>query len=603
MRFGVKTLLIVFTLAAVVMGVHWWWEYYQTRNLIPVVIHTAPMSTHSLPTEVRVSFDGQSLEQLRFDHRAWKNDKSRKRKNPRIHLQNIIDRPRSYSHYSIDSFQKAEIDIDQLGNRIAARLDEPRVPSEYKIEYAIILVRLIDRRGLDWMLRHLLSHRQRTLSGREFVVLRDSPERWLADFDVWSLIEPKSKDDPVDYRHAVAKRHCPQALYDFYLAGLRDENTDPEWRIEMARWFHYANPTYEALQASDFLFQPTSGRPEPYFPFLEKYLEVGEPEITELALQYASNLVLENNLVSKSYFDLIGKFSDHSWLPFFQRHLNTPHLKSRSFVAIANRSPDPIQFLRDGLTHDDPELRTTALKELLAHLKASNDRPLAEYLHEQFEQATQCHEKQKYVHDLFCIGDSQALEYFDQVCQQFPDTCVKPGRIDDLITLLQRYGLGKDLDKGEIIEHMMIDRRLPQPFSADRVFREIIVRAGLYHNVYLIDKVMNQLPEFAKMSRGDLKIKNCTPYFKEGAVSFELDNVAYEFDVAEPDVYYDPHLIGDVLNAILARRRIRNRIIAHDVHGKEAYFFYGPPALALRLREDFGIKFMKGSQAYIDEGS
>ena len=606
MRFRLKTLLAITTLVALGLGVYWWYQYFESLKLISVTARTEALTELDPPAEIRVRFGAAALKELAEEEKAFLEFRAlSKNKSSYWTVSRILAQPLNASRASEQWLISKGVDSQALKQQLPPLLLDTNVELDSRIHYANLLVNLGDPRGLGWMVDHLKSENPRSTNGYEFIVFTNAPLEWLEGVDVWPLIQPRSKHDRFDYQRHAADRLCPSQWYDFYLEKLRDPTTDPEWRFEMARWFHYANPTLEALEASAFLFVPPDENykwsHKPYHLFLQKYFEVGDPEITKRATELAKPLALDRHQFSREYFKLIAAHGDESCDEFFRKHLQTPLLQDRAFVALADRSQDPITAFWEAIEAGSPFERV-ALRQLQYRLAKSNDPKLCMYFENKFNRSNHKFEKSQALFGLLQLHADSAMDYYKKLYAAFPEDYGDPNRVGELVNLLHSYNLGQDLVSSAIVVDSMRSGKPGVPFLPSEHVAVLVKQAGLSHNVDMLDLADEQLLEFEAMSRGELEINSIVPKYLKQAIAFDLNGIVYEFEILEPDVFYDPHLMADILNAILARQDISNRFIAHDVDGSDAYFFYGPPELAKQLRDEFEVEFMPGTEAYLDEG-
>jgi hypothetical protein len=593
------------TLTAIGMGAFWWYRYFESLKVISVSAHTAGLTEFEPPSEVRVQFGDEARQVLETKKAIQTRRLEQAKASKQWNINRILSQPLRASVLSTEALLDCGVDLDALKIQLQSQLADDTISLDRKIHTANLMVKLNDRRGLDWMLSHLRSDNSRSSNGYEFIALQSAPLDWLDGEDVWTLIRPRSIEDRFDYQRKAAQRLCPHQWYDFYLAKLRDSETDLKWRIEMARWFHYANPTLEALQASEFLFEPPGENYRwgyhPYHLFLQKYFEVDDPEITKLATQYAKPLSLDRHQFSRAYFSLLAKHGDETCDDFFRSHLDTPLLKNRAFVALADRSDDPTGEFWKAIKANSPFARE-ALRQLQFRLAGSGDEKLAKHFRNQLKTSSHSFTKMQALLGLLQLDAKGAIDDYQKLHEEFPTKLDSPQQLVKLVDLLQENGIGRDLNKSQLIVETMRTRNNGAPFLEDDHIALAIKKAGLYHNIDMLISAERQLKEFEAMSRGDLKLGTFTAYHQRKAVAFELNGKVYEFNVAEPDIHYDPHILADVLNSILKRLGNSNRFIAHDTETSDSYFFYGPPPLARKLRDDFGFEFMPGTEAYLDEG-
>lgn len=608
MRFKLRTLLVFVTLVAIVMGIYQFRRYQKWLRLIPIENVTEPLSEIAPPTEVRVAFGRTAREKLRTA-RLNLETLVRKASSRRGSLQGLLLEPIYYVGVGRSQFEKDfGIDPELAEFQLLQQLNDETIELDKRVSYANVLTGLGVKQGLDWMIDHIRSETELTNQRREFRAFVIAPDEWLDGVDVWSLIKPTEFYRLVDSLHEAAARHCPQQLYDFYLQGLRDPAINLKWRIEMARWFHYANPTLEALQASDFLFYPPATRAdwEPkaqFIWFLEKYLQTEDPEIGKLAMEYAQRMAVDRSRISKQYFQLICDYADESTRPYLEEHLATPHFRRMAQRKIIELNGNPLQHYRDALDKaTSPGAKLTAVSELLYRLKGTGDEQVAKFLHEQFDNESPGRQgRLQYVAWMYFLGDPNATDYYRRLSEEHPGDFAHPKRIDSLLVLFSEYGLGGNVDKTELLKKCVNDGLKQYEIEETAIIKETLLRAGLYHVVYLEQGIEEQLGAFVEMSRGDAQISNIVPYFKAQTVAFEFKRAVHEFHAFSVNRIYDPHLLADALNAILNRNEIPGRFIAHHVDDQiAAYLFYGPPLLAQRLRNEFGIKFMKGADAYFE---
>ena len=612
MRFKLRTLLFCVTVAACCLGAWSWKKYFEWRSLIPVDVRTAPLLDYRPATEVRVRFGSDEVEALRLAHLKWKAEQESLHERPRD-LEGLLAEPVYYEDFGGEALTEMGIDAEATRAVLLERLACDEYEDDFKVSYALILIELDERTGLDWILDRVGKGDVLTSARREYRAFTAAPAGWLDDVDVWELIRPREYYRLLDSTHDAAEKHCQQELYDFYMEGLRNPLTPHRWRVEMARWFHCANPTLEALQASEFLFRHPEGEETwdtkgDYIGFLKHYLQTGDPHICELALEYARRMGEENKRVSKQFFDLIIEYGGEAWVPYLEEHLETPHLKRRVEYALIERSGESEQYYRDLLdTSLGPGDQLKGVSEMLRRFPGANDEQLVTFLRKIFSEAAGHESKLQYLSWLFLAGDPDAVDYFEILSEAHPEEVAGFQEMQELLQLLKQYDIGKDVDVRAVLEPLVHAGIDGYRIDAEELKLSVLEAAGLYFRVSLFSSEAEQISEFSANSGGTIEFKFATPDHDANVVRFEHDGAIYEFDIPPPQMSFapytstfDPHPVADALNAVLVRNKNDCRYFAHNTRRQEARFLFGPPELVAALRDDFGVEFMAGTEELID---
>ncbi|MEM7455028.1 MAG: hypothetical protein AAF456_11820 [Planctomycetota bacterium] len=610
MRFRLRTLLIGTTIVACVLGAWSWHKYYHWRRLIPVQVRTAPLNDHRAPEEIRVRFGDKAVEALQQKHLLWKSDWESRNERPRT-LNGLLVEPVYFESYGGEALVEMGIDPEIARRELLERLHSNEYEIDTKVSYALILIELEEKAGLDWLIAGIRQGSAMTSGRRELRAFNSAPDEWLDEVDVWELIRPLEYYRLNDSFHDAAAEHCPQQLYDFYLNGVRDPLTPHEWRVDMAWWFHYANPTLESLQASEFLFRHPAGDETwdskgNFIGFLKKYIQTGDPEIKSLALEYARRMGEENKRVSKRYFGLITEYGGEQWREYLQSHLETPHLQRVVEHALIELSGEADEHYRDLLdTSLNPGDQLRGVSEMLRRHRGKNDEQLVSFLRTIFDEAEGHQSQLQYLSWLFLAGDPDAVERFATLSEGHPEQIGSYCRLMKMLDVLSRYDVGEDIDIRSVLEPLVHNGLDGYQIDEKEMLLKTLEAVGLYQRVSMELNEAVQIREFAAGSRGELSFDFVTLDFNN--VTFAFEQAVYEFNTqrsrmryAAYSAVYDPLAVADALNAILIRTRHPCRFIAYEIGSDGARFFYGPPELAKRLRDEFGIEFRAGTEEYIE---